>query len=266
MRRAATDSEESPSPSSPFGTFLRSLRRRHRISQLDLAARAGSTPRHISFIETGRSRPGRELVERIADTLDASARDRAELLRSAGLATSVTEHRLTDDELDAYRTAIDRLLSSHEPFPACAMDAYGRVLALNRPCARLNPGIDTLSPEELVDAAVGPGPPRDTVVNFAAVAHAYADRLERRAWASTDLRLRALADRAHQHIANVPRPRHDANDPTLTIKLRVDQDTTLSLLAAVVRFEHPSDITLAELWIELLFPADEPTRRWFETL
>lgn len=144
------------------------------------------------------------------------------------------------------------------------MDAHGRVLALNRPFARLNPGIDALSPEELVDSAVGPGPSRDTVVNFAEVAHAYADRLERRARTSTDPRLRALADRAHQLIAGIPRPRHDSSDPTLTIRLRVDQHTILSLLAAVVRFEHASDITLAELWIELLFPADEPTRQWFE--
>jgi hypothetical protein len=145
------------------------------------------------------------------------------------------------------------------------MDAYGRVLALNRPCALLNPGVDALSPEQLVDAAVGPGPVRTAVLNFAGAAHAYAERLERRARASADPRLRALADRAHKHIADIPRPRHDASDPTLTIKLEVGDGTTLSMLAAVVRFEHASDVTLAELWVELLFPADEPTRRWFET-
>jgi transcriptional regulator with XRE-family HTH domain len=264
MRLAEINGEAASEASSPFGTVLRSLRHRHRVSQLELAAQAGSTPRYISFIETGRSRPGRELVERIADALDVSARDRAELLRAAGLTASVSEHRLTDSELDAHRTAIERLLSTHEPFPACAMDAYGRVLALNRPCALLNPGIDSLSPEELVDAAVGPGPTRTAIVNFAEVAHGYVERLQRRARASADPRLRALAHRAHRHVADIPRPRHDASNPTLTIQLRVDDSTTLSLLATIVRFEHASDITLAELWIELLFPADEPTRRWFE--
>jgi hypothetical protein len=98
------------------------------------------------------------------------------------------------------------------------------------------------------------------------VAHAYAERLERRARASADSRLRALADRAHKHIADIPRPLHEASDPTLTVKLEVGDGTTLSMLAAVVRFDHASDITLAELWIELLFPADGPTRRWFETV
>src|SRR5215212_1365296 len=98
---------EASEASSPFGAVLRSLRHRHRLSQLELAARAGSTPRYISFIETGRSRPGREVVERIADALDVSARDRAELLHSAGLGASVSQHRLTDAELDAHRTAIE---------------------------------------------------------------------------------------------------------------------------------------------------------------
>lgn len=264
MGLAEFDGEASET-SSPFGAVLRSLRHRHRVSQLELAARAGSTPRYISFIETGRSRPGRELVERIANALDVSARDRAELLRAAGLAASVSEHRLTDAELDVHRSAIERLLLTHEPFPACAMDPYGRVLALNRPCALLNPGIDALSPEELVDAAVGPGPARTAIVNFAEVAHGYVERLQRRARVSADPRLRALADRARRHVADIPRPRHDTSGPTLTIQLRVGDGTTLSMLAAIVRFEHASDITLAELWIELLFPADEPTRRWFQT-
>jgi hypothetical protein len=146
------------------------------------------------------------------------------------------------------------------------MDPYGRVLALNRPCALLNPGIEALTPEELVDATVGPGPARQTILNFAEVAHAYSDRLERRARASTDPRLRALADRAHGHLVGVPRPRHDRTNPTLTVKLCVDEHTTLSLLAAVVRFEHATDITVAELWIELLFPADGDTQQWFETV
>jgi transcriptional regulator with XRE-family HTH domain len=266
MRRDVAASEGSRATSSPFGALLRSFRQRQRLSQLEPAARTGSTPRYVSFIETGRSRPGREVVERLADALDVSARDRADLLRSAGLAASTTEYRLTDAELDAHRTAIERLLSTHEPFPACAMDAHGRVLALNRACALLNPGIDALSPEELVDAAVGPGPVRDAVVNFAEVAHAYADRLERRAQESADSRIRALADRAHHHLTDIPHPHREASGPTLTIKLRVSEDTTLSMLAAIVRFEHASDITLAELWIELLFPADEPTLRWFEAL
>jgi hypothetical protein len=99
-------------------------------------------------------------------------RDRAELVRAAGLSTSVSEHRLSDTELDAHRVAIEDLLSSHEPYPACAMDPYGRVVALNGQCALLNPGIEALTPEALVDAAVGPGPARNAIVNFAGVAHA----------------------------------------------------------------------------------------------
>jgi hypothetical protein len=94
---------------------------------------------------------------------------------------------------------------------------------------------------------VGPGPARDAIVNFAEVAHAYTDRLERRARAGTDPMLRALADRAHQHVADILRPRHDATNPTLRIQLRIDEQTTLSMLAAVVRFEHATDITVAEL-------------------
>jgi transcriptional regulator with XRE-family HTH domain len=265
MQAAGMNAAATGTTPSPFGSLLRSLRQQQRVSQVELAARAGSTPRYVSFIETGRSRPGRDLIERIADALDVSVRDRAELLRSAGLTTSVTEHRLTDTELDAHRIAIEHLLSSHEPFPACAMDPYGRVFALNGPCAMLNPGIEALTPEELVDAAVGPGPARNAIVNFAEVAHAYTDRLERRARARSDPKLRALAGRAQRHVADIPRPAQNVASPTLTIELRIDQHTTLSMLAAVVRFEHARDVTVAEVWVELLFPGDDDTRRWFET-
>jgi transcriptional regulator with XRE-family HTH domain len=119
------------SPASPFGALLRHWRRDRGRSQLDLAIEAETSPRHVSFIETGRSRPGRELVLRLAEALELPLRDRNELLVAAGLAREFPEHPLDDDQLRPYRNAIRALLDRHDPYPASAVDVLGRVLMTN---------------------------------------------------------------------------------------------------------------------------------------
>src|SRR5438093_13739936 len=108
--------------SSRVGELLREWRRQRRLSQLDLAMSAEVSARHLSFVETGRSRPSRELVLHLAEHLDVPLRERNSLLLAAGYAPSYRERSLETDELEPVRQAIDKILSGHEPFPAVVVD------------------------------------------------------------------------------------------------------------------------------------------------
>src|SRR5262245_32682917 len=122
-------------PASPFGAYLRRWRRHRGLSQLALAAEIGSTPRHLSFLETGRSRPSHAMVVRLCDALRIPLRDRNQLLAAAGLAAAYPYGDLRDADLAPYRAIIDRMLGSHEPFPAMVVDAHWNVVAANRAAA-----------------------------------------------------------------------------------------------------------------------------------
>ena len=121
---------------SPFGARLRQWRRRRGLSQLRLAAEVGSTPRHISFLETGRSRPSREMVARLGAVLGISLREQNELLHAAGLPAAYPQARLGDPDLAPFRAAIDRLLEAHRPYRALVVDGHWNVRAANRACDR----------------------------------------------------------------------------------------------------------------------------------
>jgi transcriptional regulator with XRE-family HTH domain len=132
-----------PQVPSPFGQQLRHWRRRSGVSQLDLAVQAGTSPRHVSFIETGRSRPGRDLVLRLAVALDVPIRDRNTLLTSAGLPPAYPDRELTDDAMRPVKLVLERVLAGHEPYPAWVVGrvcgSWHRTVALRRSsqaCAR----------------------------------------------------------------------------------------------------------------------------------
>ena len=250
----------------PFGSQLRYWRRARGLSQLALAHRAETTPRHLSFIETGRSRPGRALVLRIAECLDLAMRARNDLLLAAGLPPAYSESNLEDVAVAPFIEDVRSLLHSHLPNPAAAIDAIGRVRLANETYRRLSPGVEERTPEEIVDLFYGE-PGRSMVENWAEVAWATADRRLRNAMASGSRDQLRLAERAQALLAEVPRPDAEGSEasPLICPRLRVGDDI-VETYSVVVRFETARDVTLSELRVELIYPTTEAGAAVFRRL
>src|SRR5919109_2439825 len=122
------------STATTVGPLLRDWRQRRRLSQLDVSSRAAISTRHLSFIETGRARPSREMVLHLAEELDVPLRERNALLLAGGFAPTYRERDLDAPEMEPVREALDRLLSGHEPYPALVVDRHWNLVAANRPC------------------------------------------------------------------------------------------------------------------------------------
>jgi transcriptional regulator with XRE-family HTH domain len=247
---------------SPFGAHLRRWRQHRDLSQLALATAVASTPRHISFLETGRSRPSRQMVLRLSDALRVPLRHRNDLLRAAGLPAAYRQHDLHGGDLAPYRAAIDRMLRAHLPYPALVVDAHWTVLLANAAC-------DGLFGEAIVGTNMvrryftDPAGSAEVIVNWPQVAWAAALRLrDQLARTPFDDELRALADLAERAVADLPRP--DASGPELVICpwLRVG-DEVIRTIGMVARFDTTTDITLDELRIELTYPQDRTAEAFF---
>lgn len=249
-----------------FGNLLRNWRRTRGMSQLELATRAGTTPRHVSFIETGRSRPGREVILRIADSLELPVRERNALLVSAGLPRAYAERALDDESMQPVLEGLQRMLDGHRPYPAAVIEESGRIRVCNDAYARILPGALESSPEELIDRFYGEAG-RAVIENWAEVAWATAERRRRRAERSGDPRLLQLARRALEWMKDVPRPPFDPEDesPLIMPRMRFG-DQTISTYSAVMRFETAREVTLSELRAELIYPADDDSARFFRSL
>ena len=188
-----------------------------------------------------------------------------QLLAAAGFAPEFAERPIDHGDLEPYRRAVEAVLDRHEPYPACVLDRWGAVVLANRSCQRLNPGIEDLSAEEVIDAVLGPGPQRDRIVNWGEVAWSYLDRLERSASANPDERLRALAQRARAHLQGEARPTGRHGTAAVQVRMQIG-DRQLTTFTTVMRFENADDITLGELAVELIFPLDQATAEFFESL
>lgn len=248
--------------SSDFGRRLRAWRRQRGLSQFELAVRAGTTPRHLSFLETGRSRPGTEMVIRLANELDLAPREQNALLEAAGLPATRSHHPLEATEMSRFSGVIDSLLRGHEPLPAAVIDRYGAVLRANMAFERLSPGLVGLEPEELVDRFFGPGPWRDVLVNWTDAAAVWLARQRREICRTDDPRLEALVARAVRLIGPVPCPTPAEGLPMVCSRIRVGEEV-LELFAVVVRFDTASDVTLSELRVELMYPGNDAADRFF---
>lgn len=257
---------QSPS-AGPFGGELRQHRLRRGLSQLQLALIAGTTPRHLSFLETGRSRPGRELVLRLGEALDLSLRERNLLLNSAGFAPAYTEHSLDAPVLNSIRGVLDRVLENHEPFPAWVVTSGWRFLQANRAAERLMPGLCTLTPEEVVDMWFGPGPFRESVVNWQDVVWAGVQGLRRDVLRSGDAGLRLLLRRVEGHLREVPEPTGEGlpEGPVVCPVFQLGSQVVRTV-STVMRFDTAVDVQVAELRVELMFPADDAAEAFFRGL
>ncbi|MFY0679313.1 MAG: helix-turn-helix domain-containing protein [Thalassovita sp.] len=257
-----------PREISNFGRHLRYWRDKRKLSQLELAGLAETTSRHISFIETGRSRPGHDLVLRLASAMKLPVRDVNILMSHAGFAPAYTEYKFTSETIAPYRGAIEAILEKHNPFPACAMDSVGQILLANKAFVAYSPDALTRTPEETIEQVFDPnGPVRQAIVNWEELVWTILDRQKAELVSNHNPRLAKLMARAEKLLAGVERPAPDdaANPIVFSPRLRVG-DQIVSMFATLMRFENATEVNLSEIRVELFFPTDAPSKQFFETL
>ena len=248
----------------PVGAQLREWRQRRRMSQLDLAGHAEVSTRHLSFLETGRALPSREMVLRLADRLEVPLRERNRLLTAAGYAPLYREHALADPAMQAPAQAVERVLKAHEPYPALAVDRHWNMVACNRMVPLL---LSTLPPEILVPPlnvlrlSLRPDGLAPRIVNLAQWRHHLLHRLQQQVRASADPVLAALAEELRAlPVPEGTEPAAAHPDTSVYVPLRLRTTTgVLNLISIITVFGTPTDITLSELALETFFPADEET-------
>jgi transcriptional regulator with XRE-family HTH domain len=245
-----------------FGEALREARQRRGLSQLELAYRAKSTARHLSFLETGRSRPGEDMVLRLCRCLDLPLRQRNRLLRAAGFQPAFSEHALDDAALGPVTAVIDRLLAAHEPFPAYVVDARWRFRRGNRGGAWLWQALGVDRGDVNLLCALFEGEAAEMLLNRDALLAQAAEVLDRDAAALGDAALAAEAA-ALRRRATRPAPADPA--PVVAAKLRIGDDV-VQLLTTVCRLGNANDVTVDELRVELVFPADAASERVLRAL
>jgi transcriptional regulator with XRE-family HTH domain len=258
------------SASSPrLGDLLKMWRSKRRVSQLDLASQAGVSPRHLSFVETGRSKPSREMVLHLAEHLDVPLRDRNAMLTAAGFAPVYRESALDAPELASVRQAIEVILANHEPRPAFVIDGAWNLLEAN---AGITAFLELISPELLepplnvIRASLHPRGLSRYIMNFDEYAAHVIERLNRQLAATADPGLEALLDEVMAY-PDVARAIGDTVLPppaaVLPMHFRLDDGTELRFFSTMTVFGSPLDVTIAELAIESFFPADEATAALF---
>jgi transcriptional regulator with XRE-family HTH domain len=250
---------------SAFGALLKTWRGMRGLSQLELSLRVETTTRHLSYLENGKSRPGRELVLRLGDALDLPLRSRNELLVVAGLAPEFPASELAAPALEPYRRAIAQVIDAIRPFPAFVVDPTFQLVDANAVGRRLLPGLDPGS-ANLVDAFLAPGPGRALIQNFDEVAWSWHDRLLRSPAANETAAGIALRKRVAHYLRDVPRPLTDASGSPVLCPTFVLGGTVVRTIGMTLRFGPSRDVTLEELSVDVLCARDDEARRFFETL
>lgn len=249
-----------------FGSLLREWRQRRRLSQLELACEAEISTRHLSFVETGRSAPSREMVLRLADQLAIPMRERNVLLVAAGYAPVYAEKALTDPALAAARKAVDLFLESHKPYPAFAIDRHWNVVASNRAVPGMYAGVAEFllkPPLNGLRLTLHPQGLAPRIVNFPEWRTHLLARVRRQIRMSADPVLGAMLQEFLQY-PNVPtsseEPSHQMAEFAVGVPLRISTEAgELSFFGMTTVFGTPVDITLAELALEFFLPLDDVT-------
>ncbi|MGH2741103.1 MAG: helix-turn-helix domain-containing protein [Thermoleophilaceae bacterium] len=238
------------------------LARARRVSQLELALSAGTTQRHVSFIESNRSVPGRGMVLRLAEALEEPLRERNELLLAAGYAPAYPETELNDRKLAPVRTALERVLDAHQPYPAVLVDRHGDLVSGNAAFRALTEDVaaDLIAPPINVPRLLlHPQGVAPRIVNLDVWAWHVIDALQREAARNPNDRLEALVGELEGLVPD--RPQAAAPDYlgfAVPLRLRSD-DGELQLLTTLTHFGTAIDVTVAELRLEAFLPADEAT-------
>jgi transcriptional regulator with XRE-family HTH domain len=251
-----------------IGEHLREWRQRRHLSQLDLAVDAEISARHLSFVETGRAAPSRDMVLKLAERLDVPLRERNVLLVAAGFAPAFPQRALDDPALKAAREAINLVLKAHEPNPALVYDRHWNLVSANRMVAPLLEGIPQRllgQPFNILRLAFHPEALAARTVNLAEWCGHLLERLHRQCEATADPELIKL----YQDLKAFPIPARSGPLPpdhiAIPFKLRHDGEV-LSFFSTTMVFGTPVDITLSELALETFFPADDVTAERMRTI
>ena len=247
---------------SPVGELLRQWRERRRISQLDLSIQADISSRHLSFVETGRSQPSRDMVLHLADNLDVPLRERNHLLLAAGFAPVFGETSLDAPQMAAVRQAIRLVLKAHEPYPAVVIDRVWNLVDANATVALLTAGAAPSllePPANVLRLSLHPDGIAPRIVNLGEWRAHLLARLRREIAVTGDPGLAELYDELRGYPCDQP----DVDVPSpgeVVVPLRIRTEAgELSFFGTVATFGTPLDVTVAELSIESFFPADAQT-------
>ena len=245
----------------PFARELLRWRTARRVSQLELASRAGTTQRYVSFIERGRSVPGRAVVIRLAESLGLTLRERNALLLAAGYAPAFPESPLNAAELGPVREALDSILEGHLPYPAVVAGPRGELVAANGAFDVLAEGADPVllkAPVNVLRLALHPRGMASRVVNLDAWGRHIIENLRARALRSPDPLLDELAEELSGYLPPLGEPGEDYLGFAVPLRLRCAEGE-LRLLTTLTSFATAVDVTLAELHLEAFLPADAET-------
>lgn len=256
------------------GNLLRDWRRRRNLSQLDLACEADISTRHLSFLETGRSSPSREMVLHLAERLEIPLRERNILLIAAGYAPVFRERPINDPALRAARQAIDLVLAGHEPYPALAIDRHWTLVASNDAATRLLTGVDPSllqPPVNVLRLSLHPKGIAPRIANLTEWRAHLLARLRRQIEVTADPvlaeLLRELRNYPTSDEAESSKPVTDTEYADVVVPFQlIAEGEILSFLSTTTIFGTPVDITLSELAIESFFPADAATAQTLRRL
>jgi transcriptional regulator with XRE-family HTH domain len=247
-----------------FGECLRQWRQHRRLSQLELAHEAEISTRHLSFVETGRSLPSREMVLRLAERLHVPLRERNAMLVAAGYAPMYRERPLDDPALSAARRAVELILKSHEPYPALAVDRHWNLVAANGTLPHLLEGADPSLLQGQVNVlrlSLHPQGLAPRIVNLAQWRSHLFERLRLQIDATGDAGLAALLEELRGYPVPGAEERHlEGEHPGVVVPFRLRSSFgMLSFISTTTIFGTPVDVTLQELALETFFPADAMT-------
>ena len=251
-----------------IGSVLREWRERRRLSQLELALEAGVSTRHLSFVETGRSKPGRDMLLRILGQLEVPFREQNRLLLAGGHAPAFPERSLEDADLLPVRAALDQILAGHDPYPAVVVDRSWNFVAANSAMRDLIGDIeidpDLLEPPvNILRVGFHPRGLAPLVVNLGQWRAHFCQRLERQIAVTGDPELAALLAEILGYPTPpgepTPAPDPEAQEMLGPVRFRAPGGGELSFFGMFATFDTPFEVTTSELALELLFPADEAT-------
>lgn len=251
-----------------FGSLVKEWRGKRKMSQAELSHHAGISTKHLSFLETGRASPSRDMVEFLTDALDIPLRERNDFFRRAGFASSYESRDLNDPSMWAARETIQKIINSHEPFPALAVDRHWNLLVANQSAMNLMKSVHPellTSPINVLRLSLHPKGLAKNIINFGQWRDHLLKRLDIEFLRTQDQTLKALRD----ELAAYPEPQSAArtakeehyHEIAIPIKLRMD-GKELSFISTTTVFGSPNDITLSEIALETFFPADEETLRY----
>jgi transcriptional regulator with XRE-family HTH domain len=249
-------------PPSHAGRLLRGWRERRRLSQLELAGRAGVSARHLSFVETGRSRPTADLVLRLCGPLDVPMREQNRVLLAAGFAPAHPVHGLAEPEMSAVHDAVERILEAHAPFPALVIDQGWDLVSANDAVYALLDGVSAWllePPVNVVRLTLHPDGLAPRIGNLGQWRGHLLDRVAHDLAASGDVRLEELLEEVGSYPGAVD-PGSGTGGLVVPLQLRTADGAELSMFSTTTVFGTPREVTLSELAIESFYPTDPSSR------